>query len=92
MVGVQKRKPPVGLNYLWHIDWSLPCNNLAAQLIKHGLHGHLIAKQTGLSVHAVYYRAKILGLRLRDYRNGIGKPAKTVLKTYTIRNATSTSV
>jgi hypothetical protein len=48
-------------------------------LAERGFHGHTIAKHTGLSVSQVYYGCKQLGIRLRDYRDGVGEIAERII-------------
>lgn len=68
----------------YRITWDAIENIDCVHLIGHGLHGHVIAKMTGLSVGQVYYRAKQMGFRLRDYRDGRGPIASTLVRNYTV--------
>lgn len=74
-----------GLNKRGRINWDLPENLLAEVLSKYGLHAHAISRETGLSRSAIYYRNKILGIRIRDYRDGVGPVARQIFKEYNIR-------
>lgn len=71
------------------IDWKDTANLVCAHLVNHGLHGDTIAVATGLSRCQVYYRAKCLGLHLRDYRNGKGPIAVNLLRKFCVRKMTS---
>jgi hypothetical protein len=62
------------------VNWNDLVNMDCLNLIDYGLHADTIAKATGLSKSQVYYRAKLAGQRLRDYRNGRG-PVGRVLFT-----------
>jgi hypothetical protein len=83
---------PFGLTTKWRIDWELPQNNLAVIYSKCGFHAKKIGKLTGLSIGQVYYRNRLHGIRIRDYRDGIGKAATRVIKKYTIRTVKGTSL
>ena len=67
------------------IDWAQIDNLDCVHLVNHGLHGSTIARATGLSVGQIYYRAKRMGIRLRDYRDGRGPVAATMLRTFTVK-------
>jgi hypothetical protein len=44
-----------------------------------GFHASLIADKTGLEKGQVYYACRKLGIRLRDYRNGLGEVAERIV-------------
>jgi hypothetical protein len=82
-----KRKN-TGLNKRGRIDWSDRHNLSAAMLAEHGLHGAAIARHTGLSLGAVYYRNKRCGIKLRDYRDGKSGPAVMLIRGFAVKNMT----
>lgn len=45
-----------------------------------GLTGEAIAKETGLTVHQVRYRLKLLGISTMDYRRGQNFVARALIK------------
>jgi len=67
------------------ISWSDIENIDCVNLVNYGLHGDIIAKATGLSRCQVYYRARQVGIKLRDYRDGRGPVASTLLRKFTVR-------
>jgi hypothetical protein len=67
------------------IVWGASVNVVCAHLINNGFHARTISAATGLSKSQVYYRARRLGLRLRDYRNGKGPIAATTLRRFAVR-------
>jgi len=69
----------------YRIPWGQIENIDCVHLVSHGLHGHVIAKMTGLSVGQVYYRAKQMGYRLRDYRDGRGPIASVLVRRYSVK-------
>lgn len=70
---------------IWNSIETLSCANL----ISYGLHGKTIGFATGLSCGQVYYRAKALGMHLRDYRDGRGPVGTVLLRRFTVRRMTS---
>lgn len=74
---VQRKAP-------YRIQWNDEENIVCFHLVNHGLHGDTIARATGLSRAQVYYRAKRLGSRLRDYRDGRGPVASVILRRFTV--------
>jgi len=52
----------------------------AAILGSLGFSARYIAERTGLSVGQTYYRLKLSGVHLRDYRNGVGPVVKHVMQ------------
>jgi len=77
-----KRKKPKQSR---RIDWSMVDNLDCVNLVNHGLHGDTIARATGLSRGQVYYRAKCVGVRLRNYRDGKGPVAAVLLRRFTVK-------
>jgi len=71
------------------INWSRIENIDCVNLINHGFHAHIIAEATGLTVNQVYYRARQVGICLRDYRNGCGPVGSVIIKKFTITNISS---
>ena len=52
----------------------------AAILGSFGFSARHIAEKTGLSTGQAYYRLKLAGVKLRDYRNGVSPVANEVIK------------
>lgn len=67
------------------IEWSAIENIDCINLVNYGLHGDTIAKAVGMSRGQVYYRAKQVGVKLRDYRDGRGPIARTLLRKFTVK-------
>ena len=80
----KKRKNRVGLNSQGHVDWDSSVNLNCLSLVDLGFHGDVIADATGLSKGAVYYRSRVTERKLRDYRDGRSKPAKTLLRKFKV--------
>lgn len=57
-----------------------PAGRDVARLAEKGFTAEFIAKQTGLTVSQVNYRAAQAGIRLRDYRQGKGEAAARALR------------
>jgi hypothetical protein len=70
------------------IDWGHITNLDCIHLVNHGLHADAIARATGLSRGQVYYRAKRVGVRLRDYRDGRGPIASVLFRNFTVKKMT----
>ena len=66
---------------------NLTCTYLAER----GFHAHTIADMTGLSLNQVHYRNKMVGLSLRDYRNGVGPAARLIVDKYNITTISSST-
>jgi hypothetical protein len=73
------------------IDWGDLENIDCVHLANYGLHAKTIGKATGLSRGQIYYRAKQVGVRLRDYRDGKGPVGHVLLRKFTVRSMESTS-
>ena len=67
------------------INWSSIKNIDCINLINHGFHAHTIAEATGLTVNQVYYRARQVGVCLRDYRNGCGPIGTILIRKFTVK-------
>lgn len=85
-------KSRAGLTESGRIDWENLSNILCAHLAQYGLHGQVIANNTGLSRAQVYYRLQKVGIKLRDYRDGETHPAREIINKYSIRTITPTDV
>ena len=59
-------------------------NQACMEMAMRGFHGHTIAIATGLSVVQVYYRVRLQGFKMRDYRDGKGPIGKSMVVKYTI--------
>lgn len=68
------------------ISWSDIDNVDCINLVNYGLHAHTISKATGLSRSQIYYRARQVGVRLRDYRDGRGPVANILVKRFTVKD------
>jgi hypothetical protein len=49
-------------------------------LAERGFHARTIARRTGLSVNQIYNACRKLGIRLRDYRDGVGEIAERIIQ------------
>ncbi len=69
------------------VGWSDgDCANLSCSyLADRGFHARTIAQATGLSINQVHYRCRMLGIHLRDYRDGKGGIAGVCIKFYTVK-------
>lgn len=59
-------------------------NQSCMEMAMRGLHGHTIAKATGLSVAQIYYRDHLPGFKMRDYRDGKGPIGVPLFTKYSI--------
>jgi len=66
---------------------NLTCTYLAER----GFHAHTIAEMTGLSLSQVHYRNRMVGLSLRDYRNGVSPAARLIVDKYNITTLSSST-
>jgi hypothetical protein len=48
-----------------------------------GFHAHTISKVAGISISQVYTACRQMQIRLRDYRDGFGKPAVDIVRVVT---------
>jgi len=72
------------------IQWSDIQTVTCIHLASYGFHCTTIAKSTGLSESQVYYRLRSLGIKLKDYRNGLGTPAVTIIRKFSVDTITNT--
>ena len=86
-----KRKEKRGLingRIAWNMDENIICSYLAER----GFHAHKIASLTGMTEGQVYNRCRLLGAKLRDYRNGETPAAKVILSNIRVKKMTTKEV
>ena len=81
----RKKMSRVGLNSRGRVDWDAPVNLNCLQLSDLGFHGEVISKVTGLTRGQVYGRNRSTGRKLRDYRDGLSGPAKSIITQYKLK-------
>lgn len=59
-------------------------NQACIEMALRGLHASTIGRATGLSVSQVYYRVKMHGFKMRDYRDGKGLLGQSLFTKYKI--------
>jgi len=70
------------------VNWGDPVNLICSMLSERGMHGQTITRAIHLTVPQVYARCRKLGIGLRDYRNGRGRLAKSIVAKYSITTIT----
>jgi hypothetical protein len=74
-----KKSSRVGLTKNHRIGWDIISNLLCVKHAKEGRSGRCIAGATGLTIGQVFNRCRKLGLKLKDYRDGIDEASRIVI-------------